>query len=266
MKNGSNGSKEENGNTSAFSSRSSPLFNYFFTLNNYTEDDIIYLETYFSKNCKSFIFQEEEGKEGTKHLQGSISLIKKKRFSQMTKILPRIHWEATKNIEAANAYCCKDETSIGRKWQFPKPLKLINPTYNYQIEILDIISKEPDERKVYWYWESNGNVGKSSFTKYLVVKHNAMFIDEGKKADIMKACFDYDFNRYNVVVIDIPRDNGNKVSYKSIESIKNGCIFSSKYESGFKAFNSPHLIVFSNFPPEMDKLSMDRWVVNEIKI
>jgi hypothetical protein len=31
-----------------------------------------------------------------------------------------------------------------------------------------------------------------------------------------------------------------------------------------KLFNSPHLIVFSNFYPEKDKLSDDRWKIGEI--
>jgi len=31
-----------------------------------------------------------------------------------------------------------------------------------------------------------------------------------------------------------------------------------------KVFNSPHVIIFSNFPPNKSRASADRWVVTEI--
>jgi hypothetical protein len=93
---------------------------------------------------------------------------------------------------------------------------------------------------------------------------NCVFIDEGKKADIMYSIMEADMDKCNSVIFDIPRDNGNKVSYKSIESIKNGMVYSPKYESKHKLFNSPHLICFANCEPEFEKLSNDRWVVEEI--
>ena len=68
----------------------------------------------------------------------------------------------------------------------------------------------------------------------------------------------------NVVLFDIPRDNGNKISYKSIESIKNGVVYSPKYESKHKLFNSPHVICFANCLPEVEKMSDDRWCIEEI--
>ena len=98
----------------------------------------------------------------------------------------------------------------------------------------------------------------------MLVKMQCVFIDEGKKADIMCCIMNHDMNIKNIVIFDVPRDNGNKVSYKSIESIKNGVIFSSKYESGYKIFNSPHVIVFANCEPEYSSLSSDRWVVKNI--
>jgi hypothetical protein len=58
--------------------------------------------------------------------------------------------------------------------------------------------------------------------------------------------------------------NQNKVSYSSIECIKNGMITNTKYETGFKVFNPPHVVVFSNFPPDEEKLSADRWNIKEI--
>ena len=62
-----------------------------------------------------------------------------------------------------------------------------------------------------------------------------------------------------IVVIDLPRNNGNKVSYDAIESIKNGLICNTKFETGSKGFAPPHIVVFANALPEIEKLSADRW-------
>ena len=66
------------------------------------------------------------------------------------------------------------------------------------------------------------------------------------------------------VMFDIPRAHGGSISYSSLESIKNGMVCNTKYETGVKVFNSPHVIIFANFPPDKPELlSDDRWnVVN----
>lgn len=71
-------------------------------------------------------------------------------------------------------------------------------------------------------------------------------------------------NPLELVVIDIPRCNENKVSYQAIEDLKNGMLFSTKYESAMCVFDAPHVLVFANFPPERAKLSADRWDVRHV--
>lgn len=67
------------------------------------------------------------------------------------------------------------------------------------------------------------------------------------------------------IMLDIPRANNGNVSYASLESIKNGLVCNHKYETGTKVFNSPHVVVFANFPPvEPDKLSSDRWHIENL--
>jgi len=250
-------------------SRCTQCIHWCFTFNNYIIEDVETMETLFKHLAFKYCFQEETGKEGTPHLQGVVSLKKKMRWTEFG--LPKtIHWEKVKSLTQAYLYCCKEDTRTGKvyslNYKVPKPLKLIKPEtfFDWEIDIINIIKDEPDERKVYWFWSELGNIGKSSFAKYLVAKHNAVFFEEGKKADIMKLIFDVDMDEKNLIVIDIPRDNGNNVSYKSIESIKNGMIYSSKYEGGYKLFNSPHLIIFCNSPPDTSRLSEDRWVIRHI--
>ena len=53
------------------------------------------------------------------------------------------------------------------------------------------------------------------------------------------------------------------VSYNAIEQLKDGLVFSSKYEGGVKMFNPPHVIIFANWLPDVKTLSEDRWnIVN----
>lgn len=240
---------------------------WFFTFNNYEEKDIQILINKFSEPfCESYVFEKEVGKSGTPHLQGVIFLKEKMRWSEF-KLSNKISWFKTKNNENAIKYCQKEHYENGSEiWskgiKIKKRLKLIEPNRPYQKLILDILSKEPNDRTMYWFHEPDGGVGKSQFVKYLVSKFKAIFIDEGKKADIMNTVLSYyklgnDMERF---IFDVPRQNMNKISWKSIESIKNGLIYSPKYEGGVCVFNSPHIIIFSNFPPDVDEftLSADR--------
>ena len=47
--------------------------------------------------------------------------------------------------------------------------------------------------------------------------------------------------------------------YATIENLKNGMIFSGKYGSETKFFNQPLVFVFSNWLPDIEKFSVDRW-------
>ena len=49
------------------------------------------------------------------------------------------------------------------------------------------------------------------------------------------------------------------MNYEVLESIKNGVLFSSKYDFKVKEFQVPHFIVLANFAPDESKLFYDRW-------
>lgn len=236
-----------------------------FRFSNYEKSSIDVLDAIFKDICVRYVFQEELGKQGTPHLQGAIQLKKAMRYTEFSPD-KRIHWEPQKTCQNMY-YCCKSDTRNGviksMNVDLPKELKLITPSKPWQLEILEIFKTEPNDRTVHWFWSEHGGVGKSSFAKYCVVKENCLFFEEGKKADIMNLIFTAPISRLERIIIDIPRANCNNISYKSIESIKNGLIYSSKYEGGYKYFNPPHIIIFCNFEPQYDKLSADRWhVVN----
>ena len=99
-----------------------------FTFNNYDEKNIETILQYFKLNCKEYYFQEEVGESGTPHLQGSIELKTRKRLTELKKLNEKIHWEATRNIDASNKYCQKPSFEGARRWTKEDnfvPIKLI---------------------------------------------------------------------------------------------------------------------------------------------
>lgn len=130
----------------------------------------------------------------------------------------------------------------------------------WQQDILNILQQEPDERKVHWFFDYNGNIGKSYLTKYLGLDDDTFMINTGKKADIL-----YSYNGEKNIIFDLPRDMEDKdYIYEIMEILKNGQYLSTKYNSEQRIYSTPHIIVFSNYKPDTTKLSKDRWDIKDI--
>lgn len=240
---------------------------WFFTWNNY---ELAHVDTLLDKfsEAEKYIFQEEKGENGTPHLQGCVEFSNARSFTSMKKIHDKIHWEPTKNGNAAIEYCCKEATRNGQIWSKNIAKKyngsdLIKELRPWQQEIANLIRTKPDNRKVYWYWEPNGNMGKSSLGKYLAFHNsNVCLTTATKSADIL-TCVDPIYDTY---IFDFPRCLGDFLPFTAIEQLKNGFITDSKLKKKARMlmFDPPHVIIFSNYEPDKDKLSADRWVIKKI--
>lgn len=241
-----------------------------FTLNNYTEKDMVALVEKF----KGFDLHYIVGKEvcpstGTPHLQGYIESKGKLCFRPMEKFMTtKVHWEKCKGSRDENVkYCSKDGDYI-TNMKVPRPiadpLKGVE-LHDWQKEIIDLIKTTPDPRHIYWYWERNGNVGKTALCKHICMNYNAIMLS-GKASDIKYGIINYiaDNKEVDVAIFHYVRSNEEYVSYDALESVKDGIFYSSKYESKMCIFNSPHIIVFANFAPNYDAISLDRWIVTEL--
>ena len=99
--------------------------NWFFTFNNYTEEDIELLKKELEGE---YIFQEEKGHNGTKHLQGTVIFKHPQRLNGLKKIHNSIHWEKCRNKKAAIDYCQKLETRNGNIYtNMNLPEKIVDP-------------------------------------------------------------------------------------------------------------------------------------------
>lgn len=131
----------------------------------------------------------------------------------------------------------------------------------WQAEVVELVQTDPDPRKVHWYYEQTGNAGKSYLANYLICKYDAFLCTGGKVSDIQ-----YAYQGERIIILDLSRTKAEHMDhlYEMIERWKDGSFLSTKYESQMKHFAVPHILAFSNFKPDLTKLSLDRWDVNKI--
>lgn len=127
----------------------------------------------------------------------------------------------------------------------------------WQEETVEALEAQND-REVLWVTDQEGGKGKSFLTKYLNLKKDAFVVTGGNSNDIA-----YEYNFQKMVVFDLARET-EYMPYQLIENFKNGLIFSPKYESRMKYSKNVKVVIFSNFPPNLNKLSADRWVIKNI--
>jgi len=243
-----------------------------FTLNNHSEaEKDALIDQTVNAEATGYVIQEETGENGTPHLQGFIHFRCQLSFSTLQQWNPRIHWERTASISASIAYCSDPAKRTGRIWTSGYTLSernlrlVLEPQfYEWQRSLLEELQGEPHMRSIFWYSDFEGGCGKTALARHLVhnVQHT-LFVSSGTQKDIsyqvVKTTWDP-----KIVVFNLPRSAEGAMSYASLESVKDGLIFSAKYEGGCKLFPPPHVVVFANFMPDMNKLSVDRWVIRQL--
>lgn len=185
------------------------------------------------RECAEFLSEHGEIKDLPEHLQ-STYILRQRAIKELAACLRTAKFKTLQSAEM-------EEVPL-RSWQ----QKLIS----------GLLFSKPDPRKIIWYNDADGNSGKSWITKLLVCKYGAVMFENGRSSDIKHA---YDGQR--IVIFDLSRSQQDHFNYEVLESIKNGLFFSSKYDSGMRCYPVPHVIVFANWPPEMSKLSADRWEI-----
>lgn len=258
---------------------------YIITWNNYTSEDLDYWKQHIQDKCDQWAWQLEEGEDAkTPHIQGALYYKSCRTFSSVKKDLPKCHIEETRSWTAASKYCQKVSTRIAdggqgdvhitRRDKEDKTIQVKDPMeglikHPWQIKIEEMLSQPPPERKIFWYYDKNGSVGKTTFAKHLAIKHSPNFIYlSGKASDIKSGITTMvsGGNNPDICIFDYTRTSESYISYEAIESVKNGIFYSGKYESSMVIFNTPHVIIFANFMPQLTALSADRWVIEDLTI
>lgn len=293
----SSNSSEDLGNTSSKSSgkvkQCSPSLRWCFTLHKWTDEEVSSIKGIIEDNCRFGVFSKEYGKTGeTPHLQGYIEFCQKARPKGIFGI-PRMHWEKAKGNKIQNEEYIKKEyqsyaevapsgaTAIanedesknesidkiknGRElWYYPKKFNIDINLFNWQKDLKVILDDTPDDRSIYWIWETKGRAGKTTFQKWVYLNYKKVVVLSGKCEDMKNGIIQYEKTNDclpEIILINIPRVNENHVSISGMEQVKDMFFFCGKYEGGMVCGPNPHVVVFANEPPDVDTMSADRWKI-----
>lgn len=122
-----------------------------------------------------------------------------------------------------------------------------------------------NDRRVFVVVDELGNSGKSFMTRWWLsdmdIKSQVLMV--GKRDDL--ACAIKEDN--TLFIFDIPRGELQYFQWSIVEQLKNGLVFSPKYQSGTKYLRHgpATVVVFTNEEPDRQKLSSDRWCVTHIR-
>lgn len=260
------------GNTKPTARSVNPAKNWCFTWNNYPENWEEICVPVFRKQSQGYVIGKEIAPSGTPHLQGYVESIYPKKIRPITefKLPVQIKWIAAKGKRDENqSYCSKDDDYIS--WgtcTIKLPYTINIELFEWQKIIVDILNTPPDDRKIYWFWEEEGCAGKTTFQKWIFLNFENVAVLSGKATDMKNGIIKFHDQHQNlpvIVLINIPRcQEVDHVSWQGIEEIKDMFFFSGKYEGGMICGPNPHVIIFSNQEPPLEKLSGDRWVVTHI--
>ena len=123
----------------------------------------------------------------------------------------------------------------------------------------------PCGRKLCWLWSRQGKKGKSTIMAWLanwlrVTQPDKKVFSSESDTSVNIA---YQWNRQPYVFLDLARaTNYDDMPWTCVESLTHGRVSSSKFHSCKKtcATGRPHIIVCSNLPPHLDKLSPDVYI------
>jgi hypothetical protein len=98
--------------------------------------------------------------------------------------------------------------------------------------------------------------------RYFVIKHKAVYL-QGAGRHVLATAFKSPSFYY---VFGLPRNQANKISYTSLESLNDGLYMSGfgTEATGMICRKTPWVIVFANFPPVLENLSEGRWHVENL--
>lgn len=228
-------------------------------------------------NCKKWVFQKEKGEEkGYIHWQIKISLAGKQRAATLSEnfIIKGQKWlPSSLNGMHSFSYVMKQTTRMLGPWSDKDEEdmiitsdmeKVMRTPKKCQTELESFIDNYTMDTRVHLIIDPVGQVGKSSWAKFMQFKKKAIYVplmsDSGKMMNYLA-------NRpfYGCYILDIAR-NTNRSKYKdmwtAVENIKAGMIWDWRYKSTNKMISPPCVIITCN--ENMDGLSNGRlmkWLI-----
>lgn len=245
-----------------------------FTWNNYPTDHFKLFDTVAQLSGCKYVYQEETGESGTPHLQGAIYFENARSWASVRKLMDGWHLEIARNWMSCVKYATKEDTRTGDQYSNFLTFSVRDPLqgkdlYPWQVDVMNLISSTcSDDRTVHWFVDTKGAKGKTSLCKHILLSQVGwLFLSAGRGSDILCSVAAYlkSGKKLRGILANYSRDKEGFISYSALESIKDGLIFSTKYESQHAIFDTPHVICFANWSPNTSKLSADRWNIRHLE-
>jgi len=257
------------------------------------EDGNKLLQKWMKEVATKWVFQLERGsKKGYHHFQGALRLhnrttpsILRKRFflafeveKEVQKLIDIKPLSNEGSKGGAFNYCMKADTRVRGPWRdesapnemgfegwFMPSLEEMWPWQKdvYKVANDAALSGQVHNRHVNVIYDQEGGHGKSTLMRKLLKDGLAAFVPVTDNWTIaMQAMMEQKGKR--TIAIDLPRAMDKKQEenvWKAIEKLKDGILWDWRYK--FKMVSIPpcEIIVFTNSPPDLTKLSRDRWVL-----
>jgi len=133
----------------------------------------------------------------------------------------------------------------------------------WQTELRDDLAGTADDRTITFIVDPDGDKGKTWFVQKFRMTHieKTQVLGAGATKDLAYLLKE----SKSIFLFDIPRGNMEFISYNLLESLKNGYIVSTKYQTKEKWWTeNNHVVVFCNEYPDQSKLSEDRFDIRTI--
>lgn len=217
-----------------------------------------------ANDCKKWQIGMEVGKNGYRHYQGRLVSSNDDFFDRVTARIPTIHLEKGDhwcNYEGKEGhYWTSDDTVEIRKVRFGTPNE-------DQKAVIKSLMQQSDREIDVWY-DPRGNAGKSWLVNHLWEKHQAHYIApyfKSVQAMVQDCASKQMADRRPIIVIDIPRSwKWSEELYTGLETIKDGLIDDPRYSAKTVNIRGTKILVLTNTKAKLDKLSIDRWVLNGV--
>ena len=178
----------------------------------------------------------------------------------------------SKNVSDAVLNVCQSVKSVGgviaafncKPIDYgPEPSRDWRP---WQNDLYLELSSKPDDRSILWYWDPIGSAGKTFFAKHMGMYKGAFITTTGNVYHVATQLQDVMQNGDSIlsVIFNFSRQSEAHKVYQAIEQLKDGVISSQKYHGKTLFFNSPHVVIFANYFPDVSQISLDRWKIRII--
>ena len=214
-------------------------------------------------DCKKWVIGKERGKGGYEHYQIRLETSNDTFDQWILMNVPFAHIEKASDTweyeRKEGKFWKSDDTPLILRQRFG----LLNDT---QLRVINTARTQNDREIDVWY-DPKGSRGKTWLAKHIMETGQGLIVPRADMREPRQCC-DFIYRRWRngmkYIIFDIPRTYNVKTNgiYELIEEVKDGLIFSTKYEGGWINISGVRVIVFTNNKLDTDRLSWDRWRIH----